>query len=475
MRSGEAKGELSSIKLLVVCLRTEENDVRSAISRHAATGWERRGEIHLITVADRLRSLAGSSRFTDDEPGERVRRHQVTADPAETNQRIDGLVPRGSAARVIVVGEIGIRRSAGDNRDFRPVSTCRRFEESLPAFLQASKLDWRTQTVQDLGHYHSFSIGVGEVEEWLEQFRSLEKEWIGAALLKLLAIWPSNTVCEELFTPVLNKGVRGKPPKAKDWLDSYEHIIHNDVSHGASSTVILRFLKTRWGDRFLASVKPIDALPKLNVTEGTRILFLEDCIMTGQEAIETLKRAEITQALERGSVDFKVAVATRWGIERVRAYAALAGLGGAFVLEPRSGLIENLSQQGEGALKRGELFRTGPGQPVCVEGHVVCGVNIAAKGAFNRTERLELVRFCRTIGKQLMFHHFLANGYPADEASDQGGRQCFGFGNLGLLLVFAHGVPDNTIPLFWLGGEVSYEGHVFEWSPLFPQPALPQR
>ncbi|MGO8929782.1 MAG: hypothetical protein ACLQU3_23190 [Limisphaerales bacterium] len=355
------------------------------------------------------------------------------------------------------------------------MSTCRRFEESLPAFLQASKLDWRTQTVQDLGHYHSFSIGVGEVEEWLEQFRSLEKEWIGAALLKLLAIWPSNTVCEELFTPVLNKGVRGKPPKAKDWLDSYEHIIHNDVSHGASSTVILRFLKTRWGDRFLASVKPIDALPKLNVTEGTRILFLEDCIMTGQEAIETLKRAEITQALERGSVDFKVAVATRWGIERVRAYAALAGLGGAFVLEPRSGLIENLSQQGEGALKRGELFRTGPGQPVCVEGHVVCGVNIAAKGAFNRTERLELVRFCRTIGKQLMFHHFLANGYPADEASDQGGRQCFGFGNLGLLLVFAHGVPDNTIPLFWLGGEVSYEGHVFEWSPLFPQPALPQR
>ena len=239
--------------------------------------------------------------------------------------------------------------------------------------------------------------------------------------------------------------------------------------------MILRFLKTRWGDQFLARVKPIDALPKLNVTGGTRILFLEDCIMTGQEAIETLKRPEITQALGQGSVEFKVAVATRWGIERVRAYAALAGLRGAFILEPRSGLIENLSQQGEGALKRGELFRTGAGQPVCDEGHVVCGVNIAAKGAFKHTERLELVRFCRTIGKQLMFHHFLANGYPADEANEQGGRQCFGFGNLGLLLVFAHGVPDNTIPLFWLGGEVSYEGRVFEWSPLFPQPALPQR
>ena len=223
MRSGEAKGELSSIKLLVVCLRTEENDVRSAISRHAATGWQHRGEIHLITVADRLRSLAGPSRFTDDGPGERVRRHQVTADPAETIQRIDGLVPRGSAARVIVVGAIGVRRPAGglDNRDFRLVSTSRSFEESLPAFLQASGLDWRTQTLQDLGHFHSFSIGARQVEGWLEQFRSLEKEWIGAALLKLLAIWPSSTVCEELFTPVLNKGVRGKAPKAKDWLDSY--------------------------------------------------------------------------------------------------------------------------------------------------------------------------------------------------------------------------------------------------------------
>ena len=187
---------------------------------------------------------------------------------------------------------------------------------------------------------------MGEVEEWLEQFRSLEKEWIGAALLKLLAIWPSNTVCEELFTPVLNKGVRGKPPKAKDWLDSYEHIIHNDVSHGASSTVILRFLKTCWGDRFLARVKPIDALPKLNVTEGTRILFLEDCIMTGQEAVETLKRAEIAQALKRGSVDFKVAVATRWGIERVR----LCGSGGAGHRRVGEGLMPKGSRQQQACL-----------------------------------------------------------------------------------------------------------------------------
>ena len=353
--------------------------------------------------------------------------------------------------------------------------TCAMFEDCLPAFLKASGVDWLTRTAQELQHYHSFSVGPPQVEQWLGQFRSLEKEWVGNALLKLLDMWPSSRVCEELFTPVLNKGIRGKPPKAEEWLESVRYIVHNDVSRGASSAVVLRFLKTRWGERFLPRIKPIEALPGLVITARTRILFLEDCIMTGQEAIGTLKRAEITGVLGCGSVDFKVAVATQWGVERVRAYASSAGLRNAFILEPRSGYIENLSEQGQEALRRGELFAAGVGAPVGDERYVACGVNVTAKGAFKRTERLEIVRFCRLVGRQLMFHHLLGNGYPAGQASEEAGRQSLGFGNLGLLLVFAHGVPDSTIPLVWLGGKISYEGRTLEWSPLFPQSALPQR
>ena len=67
---------------------------------------------------------------------------------------------------------------------------------------------------------------------------------------------------------------------------------------------------------------------------------------------------------------------------------------------------------------------------------------------FTPTERVECMRMCKEIGRELVGEGF-ALGYADSQA----------------LVVFRHTVPNNTLPIFW--AKAAYQGK--EWVPLFPR------
>jgi hypothetical protein len=67
---------------------------------------------------------------------------------------------------------------------------------------------------------------------------------------------------------------------------------------------------------------------------------------------------------------------------------------------------------------------------------------------FTPTERVECMRMCKEIGRELVSEAFVL-GYLDAQA----------------LVVFKHTVPNNTLPIFWASG--TYQSK--EWVPLFPR------
>jgi len=65
---------------------------------------------------------------------------------------------------------------------------------------------------------------------------------------------------------------------------------------------------------------------------------------------------------------------------------------------------------------------------------------------FNVVEKIECRRMCEEIGRQLV-----------------GDGNKLGYGGSQALVAFEHGIPNNTLPIFWSSGR--YDGR--EWTPLF--------
>jgi hypothetical protein len=70
---------------------------------------------------------------------------------------------------------------------------------------------------------------------------------------------------------------------------------------------------------------------------------------------------------------------------------------------------------------------------------------------FNVVEKIECRRMCEEIGRQLV-----------------GDGNKLGYGGSQALVAFEHGIPNNTLPIFWSSGR--YDGR--EWTPLFKRETL---
>jgi hypothetical protein len=76
------------------------------------------------------------------------------------------------------------------------------------------------------------------------------------------------------------------------------------------------------------------------------------------------------------------------------------------------------------------------------------------------------IHFSKEIGKQLFAQYLLSKDrvWPPDKVE----RCALGMFGMGLAFAFTHSVPKATIPLFWAGGKVQYQGKSINWVPLFP-------
>src|SRR5208283_2719092 len=219
--------------------------------------------------------------------------------------------------------------------------------------------------------------------------------------------------------------------------------VFNDPSRGNSGSVVSRALVKRW-PALKPRAKSLPELVEVLAAKGERsnsILFLEDCIMSGDQCIRLLQ-GPMAAIAAHNVVQFKFAVATAYGIARLRHYVNLICLTDVNVIGPELGLIPNLTPDALRLAERGHLFDA-QSRIQARERHIISGINLRGKAIldWNAMQRQGAQRFCRFVGKQLMFHHFQSAGETPQRAQELADENSLGFHDLGLLVAFAHGVP----------------------------------
>lgn len=396
--------------------------------------------------------------------------HMIVERKKKVLGRISNFAPSGSAVRVLVARStrIAVPAESDDTRWIGQFRSCENLDQILPNILRNCGLDWRSEIESGLKHY--FQYEPGRLELWLQQFFQFERldsetdlaprekqkfGWIGDALLKMIDFWPMARVIDSL---AISEG-------KSDWLDGYDIISHKDPSKGGSGAIIARLLAKSRPD-LKAKFVPLPHMKEKLRPDGTRILFLEDCIMTGYECISLL-RSDFKEIALSHNIDFKFATCTAYGLFRLDHYIRRGRIQNVKVIKSASGFFDNISPEGHDRAKIDQLFDDS--DKLKPHGkQLLTGIDVLGKTFLSTDQRRNLDRFCRTVGRQLMFHHFQSRGDSAAQANDRASENALGFGDMGMTVAFAHGVPDNTIPLFRCAGEVSLNGKVVDWLPLFP-------
>lgn len=442
MRSRSKDETHKTARLLIVCLKSDVQRIRSIVDQNAADDWERSGEISLVPVVDR---------FVIDSKGNKL--HERVEGRSRIISEIDRLAPSAEGARILIVGSLRnvalITRD--DFRAFTLIDSCEVLSQGLPPILRQAGLDWFSRKMEHLSHYHWDMSG--QVNRWLDQFQELRIGWAGSALLRVLDFWPVTRLGNALIRPPA-------PASSSDWLDPYDYVTYGDPTTGKSSAIISRYLRNRF-PQLSTRFSPLNLV---KAEQGKRILYFEDCLMTGSECIEVIKASKhLSQA--GCAIDLKFGTGTQYGIERVKNFLRRNELSAVNLISSPDAFISNLNSEAIDRANRGRLFSDTDN---LIGGGIIPGLKLAGTRTLTSDQRKNLLYICRQLGKQLMFSYFQGFQHEPAQAAELAAEHSLGFGNMALVTAFAHGVPDNILPVIRCAGTVSFEDRRCDWKPLFP-------
>jgi hypothetical protein len=455
-----ASSRPSRTKIVVICHDADRDDAQAIIDKSAPIGWRAVGEIRLLEAGSR-------PRFRAKEGGTE---REVAQNPELLRRTLDQIAPPQQAARIIIVGTVRLYPDLQQSDPRAPIrlATTKQLSEVLPNVLSTAGLDWLSHLMRSLEHYH-VEIDQPRVDAWRYQFQVFDGAWMAEALLKLLDFWPSSQVSETLFR-VPGQTTPSTDNDIHDWLSSYDHIAFNKADSGDSSAMISRLAKIRIG-KMLATKRTDFAKHVTESSRPTNILLLEDCLVTGTETVRLLD-ALPTEKLHEHRIDMKFAVGTQSGCKRLGLYLKQRGLTNARVLLPPDAIMQNFTPAGLAVQDTG-LFAEN-GDLLHPAEHIIHGIQLRAKGHFNRSERDNITSLCQSICGPLLRLHLQRAEWPPESIEEVADRWKLGFAGLGLLLALAHGIPKPTLPLFWVEGPISVEHFSYrfraDWIPLFPRP-----
>lgn len=462
MHSGEevdSRGG-SVTKLLIVCLISSEEEVRRIVEAQAGSGTLEQQGITTLGIKESFR------RYRD-----------------ENSRRINRVAPPGAGARIIILGNIEHREHFGAGDDIRAAYQCSdllTFRKKLPGLLSQGSLDLRSSSSRKLAAYMHGTVDDRRVATWLGQFTRFGLPWVGEGLLRALDFWPPDRVRRSLAL-------------LREELANFDCICVNRKRVGKSADVLANLVKKEIGGMGLAL--PVhDFEEALTGSTGIpacqRILFVEDSLLTFTEHGNFLcdllgephlsgrpdHRPEHTARVDRGllaskQIQLRFPVSTSLGTLRLSRFIAEHKLRNmSFVCSPQ-GRIEVLSDLGKAAVQNQTFFRTEPGMKDCPadpEKHLLPVV--FQRGWGNEERKRRAMSFCAHLGAQLfgMYLEQAHKPFPAEKRK----VCCFGMLGLGLALAFGHSVPKASLPLFWMGGRVTWQGITLDWTPLFPNAAM---
>lgn len=449
----------ADLKIVVVCVQSSEEKVRKTISLHAP-GWESLGEIAVVPIPDQWRKVV----------------------PA-VSRRIEAVAPKASRfVQILILDNVRYSEQlGGDEEDLRRptrISSLDGFGKKLPEFLRGMGLDWLTSAERRLSKWRHGIVDKGRITLWLRQFAEAgSNQWVGEGLLRALDFWSEERLISAVdLTPEI--------------LGTFDQVCMHRLQPGKSADVLANL--------FTKQIKPL--APKFAgigdlhtalatpaaTTNGGSILFLEDGLFSGTEMIKLLSDLLGLEApegrnrkappladkalLASRSITLLFPVATSFGVARLESFLRENDLANIEVSHCAPGFLEVLSPAGHEALLSGTIYdttmRNCPADPDLHFLRPPFQHTSAWKTPEHAARALAL---CKEIGSQL-FQNYLKEAdrnWPAAKVQ----RCALGMYGMGLTFAFTHSIPKATLPLFWAGGKVKFEGKTLNWVPLFPNAA----
>lgn len=374
---------------------------------------------------------------------------------------------RKESGQVALITLPGIKIREGTllpNVNMFPIRNRRILRHKLPDLLRMFRVDITGYLFDEKGlSWEPGKLDQGRVDSWIRQFETMGSHgWVAQRFLQVLDFWSPTRLLDVLGL-------------TEEELDDFDCVTVNRFEAGRSGDALGSNIRKR-----LRSLKG-KLLPLLDLAEAIdepsfkRVLFLEDCLLSGNELERVVRslagnladgQKPRARPLERPDQLVATEVVMRFGVvsdagtltfERLKNTECLPKL---HLDHERSSVYELLTERGALA-HRCDKFRDDEGRILDYSGYLTLPV-FASKvwGGAERRERA--MQFCAKIGEQL-FAEYLKNRNKEWIPE----RICQASLGYGIALAFSHSIPKVTLPLFWMHGRCSYQGKTIEWLPLF--------
>jgi hypothetical protein len=437
--------------VLIVCPKTEEEVAINAVSREAPLNWERDGMINILAIPDRHLN-----------------------NPEFVTARINESLPdESSLTHIIVLGNIRLHEARLNNDvSLQRSPGTRTFERrTLPLTLQSVKEDWLSRLDYTLRHgWHHGHIDRNYLQKWLKQFeRCGGHGWVGERLLRILEFWSDSRIREALRID-------------EDGLKGFDCVSVNRHQYaGKSADAIAQLVQKQLDANRFSGIhdRVLDFRDAIQNEEIKTILFVEDCLITGNEMVRVLtalmdqpdvfgnskaQPLDNPDLIREKEITLRFAVVTNGGIAYVRRFLSRYNLTNIQIEVKGVEQIDTLTTDGLTRIESDSLYD----EEDCVielERHIIrsCFKPLEIWGSRGKVERA--LKFCAEIGRQLYRLYVNKRGKQMPERKLE--EASLGIRGMALALAFSHSVPKETLPLFWMGGGIEWDKKKVHWYPLF--------
>ncbi|MDT5061714.1 MAG: hypothetical protein QOH63_2173 [Acidobacteriota bacterium] len=436
--------------VLIICPETNKEIVRNAVTHEAPLNWERDGVINVLSIPDRHSNNA----------------EYITA-------KVNELLPAESLTHIIVLGNIQVNTTKLRNPfTLQNSPGTRTFERrTLPQTLQSLGQDWLSQLDYKLRNgWHHGHIDRDYLEKWVYQFeRCSSHGWVGKKLLRILEFWSDSRIREALRI-------------TKEGLEGFDCVSVNRHRYaGKSADAIASLVQKQLDSNQFNGINPrvLDFRDAIQDDGIKTILFVEDCLITGNEMVRVLtalmdqpdvfgnSKAEPLDnpdLIREKEITLRFAVVTNGGVAYLNQFLNKHGLANIQIELEGVEQIKTLTADGLTRIENDNLYDE-EGCVIELEQHVIRSSfqPVEIWGSAEKAERA--LNFCAEIGRQLYRLYINKKGkLMSDKKLDEAS---LGIRGMALALAFSHSVPKETLPLFWMGGDIEWDSNKIQWFPLF--------
>lgn len=438
--------------VLIVCPEGLREQVRNAVTSEAPLSWEGGGIITLLSIPERH---CNNEEFITD--------------------RINELLPEEEElALTHIIAVEDVRIIDGNYKNMTVVIRApgiRSFKKRiLKATLESLGQDWMSHLDYKLRSWHHGPISREYLKRWVRQFEKCGSyEWVGKKLLRVLEFWTDTQLTEAL--KINEEGLHG--------FDCIS--VNRDKNIGKSADALASLVKKQLDSSHFAGINEnvLDIRAALQDGDIKKILFVEDCLITGNEMVRVLMALmgyedrfgsskanplDDVTVLREKEIVLRFAVVTNGGVAYVNRFLRDMGLTNIRIDLNDVTQIDTHTPDGLSRLEADDLYD----DEQCIidiDQHIIraCFRPVDIWGSEEDAKRA--MRDCAAIGRQLYKLYVEKRAKPKtdrqiDEAS-------LGVRGLSLAIAFSHSVPKETLPLFWMGGNIQVEGRKPLWIPLF--------